>query len=251
MSESDTHSPRDEKSRELADEARVDGREYVLPTSAPQSRSAEGLNGHAVDAGHSSSRPQPSVAPSWRELFSLPSSSQILARVLDGDPLQVEDRCRARVDHLALLLDVERVVQCAMANIAYFGRRYRGSPPFELWMRQRVEAGIERVLEDEQESERTLMNFAPPSMVHLSLAHALGLDVHLARRASVVVNSLPLTVRRVFRAVVLQRQPIEALPDDPFGDALQRERRLRTALNSIAHLEPMEVHPDDGGLDDE
>ncbi len=266
MSESDTQLPRDEESRELSGATRAEGREYVLPASAPQPRVSEGVNGHALDRDRIDTRQangadavqRTASAPSanrpnatWEVLFALPSSSQILARLVDGDPLAIEERCRARIEHLALLVDLERVVQCTLANVAYFARRYRGAPPFELWMRQRVEAGIERVLEDEQESERALMSFAAPSAIHRQVAQAMGFDIHLARRACVVVNSLPLTVRRVFCAVVLRRQALDDLSDAEFGALPIRERRLRTALTSVAHLEPMQIHPDDGGLDDE
>jgi hypothetical protein len=160
LSESDTQLPRDGQTRELGDATRAEGREYVLPANAPRAPGA--VNGQAQLATDDAQRAARDASAIWRELFAAPSSSQILKRVLDGDPLGIEERCRARIEHLALLVDLERVVQCTMANVAFFAPRYRGAPPFELWLRQRVEAGLERVLEDEQESERALMAFAPP-----------------------------------------------------------------------------------------
>ncbi len=256
MSESDPHTPRDGPSRELADAPRAEGREYVLPANAPQPRVSEEMNGHALngrrhDGERAAPQPAPAASPNWQALFSQPSSSQILARVLEGDPLAIEQRCRARIEHLALLVDLERVVQCTMANVAYFARRYRGAPPFEVWMRQRVEAGIERVLEDEAELDRTMHAFDPPTAMHLSLGAKLGMNPRLVRPALVIFNSLPLRVRRVFYAVVVEERPIVDLPSDAFGELAVRERRLRAALSSISAMRPVGIQADDGGLDEE
>ncbi len=259
MSESDTQLPRDEESRELSGATRAEGREYVLPANARQPRVSEGLNGHALDRGRVDGRPtndadavqRTGSAPSanrpnatWEVLFALPSSSQILARLVDGDPLAIEQRCRARIEHLALLVDLERVVQCTTANAAYFARRYRGAPPFELWMRQRVEAGIERVLEDEAELDRTMHAFDPPTAMHVSLGAKLGMNPRLVRPALVIFNALPLRVRRVFRAVVVEERALAELPDAAFGELAIRERRLRCALSSIGALRPIGVEPE-------
>lgn len=248
MSDSDTHAPRDGQSRELAEAPRAEGVEYVLPANAPQRR--EQTNGHELapaDTEAPGSRP----TGIWRDLFAAPSSSQILQRVLAGDPLAIEARSRARVEALAVLVDLERVVQCVMANVAYFAPRYRGSPEFEAWMRQRVEAGLERVLEDEAELDRTLCAFEPPSPLHVRLGALLGMNPRLVRPALVVFNSLPLRVRRVFCAVVVDGRALNSLPAEPFGAPELCERRLRCALSSISAMRPVGVQVDDGGLDEE
>lgn len=244
MTESDTHSTRESNAREsTAASTRADGRDYVLPAVPPQARA--GVDGRAPT-------PAPDAADaSWRELFAAPSSSQILRRILEGDPLRIEERCRERIERGALLVDLERVVQCVLANVAYFARRYRGSPEFEAWMRQRVEAGLERVLEDEQELDRTLRSFEPPIALHVRVGALLGMNPRLVRPALVVFNSLPLKVRRVFCAVVMDARPLASLPEEQFGAADVRERRLNCALASIGGLRAMGVQLDDGGLDEE
>lgn len=220
----------------------------MLPAIAPSPRSQ--LNGHetsSADVGPGELRSR----ADWRELFAAPSSSQILQRVLAGDPLAIEDRCRARIATLALLVDLERVVECVMANVAYFARRYRGAPEFEAWMGQRVEAGIERVLEDEAELDRTMRSFDPPSALHMRLGALLGMNPRLVRPALVVFNSLPLRVRRVFCAVVVEGCALESLAVERFGARDVSERRLRCALSSISEMRAVGVQIDDGGLDEE
>lgn len=98
-----------------------------MPANAPQTRAAERVD-----------------EPDWRTLFAGPSSRATLARISDGDPLGLEARCRERIAARALLIDLERAVQCVLANVAFFAPRYKGSPPFEYWLRQRVDAGLAR-----------------------------------------------------------------------------------------------------------
>ena len=235
MTDSDSDPTRERASRELSPAPpSAQAREFVLPANAPQTRAAERVD-----------------EPDWRTLFAGPSSRATLARISNGDPLGLEQRCRERIAARALLIDLERAVQCVLANVAFFAPRYKGSPPFEYWLRQRVDAGLARVLEDEAETERALMSFALPGKLHSRLGDMLGFDSHLARRACVVLNSMPYTVRRVFVAVMLDGQALDRLPALGFGTKALVERRLRAALESVSCLQPMGVLPEDGGVDEE
>jgi len=190
-------------------------------------------------------------APKWKQLFKGGSRREVLERIYRGDPLGLEARSLKRIAERALLVDLDRVVECALANVAFFAPRYHGLPSLDRWLTLRIDAGIGRVLDDELEADRTLTAFDPPTQLHDRMARALGLDRFLARRACVVFNSLPWKVRRVFQAVVMDQRPLESLPAEEFGPAASAERRLRAALLTISQLRPAPVLPEDGGLDEE
>jgi hypothetical protein len=238
VKEADEPSTRESGSRELAPAPpEAPANEFVLPAQAPQTAAREiGSAREERDA---------------LALLRAPNAREVLRRLVQGDPLRVEERVRARIDALALLVEFEPVVQATMANIAYFAARYRGRPEFESWMAQRVEAGIERVLENEAELDRTQRSFDTPTELHVRIGGALGMNPRLVRPALVVFNSLPLRVRRVFQAVVVERRALDSLPLERFGPLEVRERRLRAALESISTLRPVGVQVDDGGLDEE
>jgi hypothetical protein len=238
VKEADEPSTRESGSRELAPAPPgAPANDFVLPALPPQAAARE------VDAASAERDPL--------ALLRAPSAREVLRNLVQGDPLRVEERVRARIEALAVLVELEPVVQATMANIAYFAGRYRGRPDFERWLAQRVEAGIERVLEDEAEADRTLRSFDPPTELHLRIGGALGMNPRLVRPALVVFNSLPLRVRRVFQAVVVEHRSLDSLPLERFGALEVRERRLRTALESISALRPVGVQIDDGGLDEE
>lgn len=61
------------------------------------------------------------------------SPREILARLIDGDPLEIEARARDRIQALAFLVDPARTHMRAVARIAHAAPRWRGEPPLTEW----------------------------------------------------------------------------------------------------------------------
>src|SRR5436853_180438 len=90
----------------------------------------------------------------WRELFAGSSPRELLARLWDGDRLELWPRCEERVHELAYLLPISRVFRRSIARVAYAGVTYRGSPPFDAFLRRRIELSVQELLNEDREQLR-------------------------------------------------------------------------------------------------
>jgi DNA-directed RNA polymerase specialized sigma24 family protein len=134
-----------------------------------------------------------------RELFSGASPREILAKLCDGDPLEIGSRVSEHLRESAVLVDVRRAVSRAAARIAHAGMRYRGRPELGVFLKQTIEQGVEELIEDEGEEERARLPIDDaPGAHHLFLWKLLGIEPALARRASIAFNRQPVEVRRAF-----------------------------------------------------
>ncbi|HUR26776.1 MAG TPA: hypothetical protein VM509_01205, partial [Planctomycetota bacterium] len=102
--------------------------------------------------------PIDSVAPPaqehWRAVLGGLSPREILARLLQGDPLGLRQVVAARLASRAYLFDADRVHLRALAHCARYGVRYRGTPPLETWLEEIVDQALLDLLREDAEAER-------------------------------------------------------------------------------------------------
>ncbi|MEQ1892386.1 MAG: hypothetical protein ABL998_07600 [Planctomycetota bacterium] len=148
---------------------------------------------------------RPSAAPaSW--LF-VGSSEEILARLVDGDPLGLRACVVAELAREALLVDVERALLRLQSLVALRARDWPGHGTPEPFLAACVgEAVRELAQEDEPGSFGEPLEFC---------CRPLGLDARALGEACRGFNRLPSEVRQAFVAAVLE------------GDAPERSARAR------------------------
>ena len=83
--------------------------------------------------------PSEGDAPAWRAMFRGASPREILARLCEGDPLELVPRANERLRELDFLLPGQRVWARAAARVAYAGMRYRGHPPLTNFLTRSID----------------------------------------------------------------------------------------------------------------
>lgn len=85
------------------------------------------------------------------DLLRLRSPREILRRLADGDPLEIEARVVEVLRESGWLVDPRRLTLRAMACTAYAAPDYRGKPELSRWLRNRIEDALQQMLEEEVE----------------------------------------------------------------------------------------------------
>ena len=75
--------------------------------------------------------------------------SEVLARVADGDPLDLCSRVADCLERRCLLLDPDRLLLLAMADVARVASRWGGRPALGKWLDERVEFAVDQMLIEE------------------------------------------------------------------------------------------------------
>jgi len=184
--------------------------------------------------------PYPSSGPDGRALLAGGSPREILARLVDGDPLGlravVYERLRAR----AYLLEADRVFLRSLARVARYAPRYRGEPELALWLAGMVDEALLDLLDEDREGAAP----APPADDTLAgLARPLGLDPGAMRAACARFHALPEEERRTFFALVVEGRDLDALARDSGESATAIARRARKALLTVILRTPPRKKP--------
>lgn len=182
--------------------------------------------------------------PHWRRLLSGSSPREVLARLVNGDPLGVRARVARRLADHCYLMDADRVFLRAIARCARFSGRYRGQPALEEWLTERVDEALGDLLRDDLEALRTQRagtRASGPATAstearelggaHEDFARPLGLDPDRMREACVAFNHTDLPARRAFFDLVIDGHSLDALARSSGASATAIARRARRALD--------------------
>jgi len=192
----------------------------------------------------------------WRALFEARSPREVLARLVEGDPLRLRERCAQRVRSQALLLDVQRLQLRTVAHVARHAGTYRGTPPLDVWIAERVRKALTELL-DEDEARRSLRDIPelPSDQRLLAVANVLGIEPEVLARGLSVFNRAPSDVRSAFCEMVLDGvSPAEWSAANGFS-VERAKAAVRRALWILGVREDLDVDDllagtDDGGDDD-
>ncbi len=147
----------------------------------------------------------------WRELFADASPRELLRRLLEGDPLELRDRCARRIRTQAILLDGQRLHLRALAHVAREAPRYLGTPQLEVWLAGIVRRAVNELMAEDAEAARGAALPAAPSDPDLQqVAAELGLELEALARGFVRFNRAPFEARTALFAVLLDGMSPEA-----------------------------------------
>jgi DNA-directed RNA polymerase specialized sigma24 family protein len=166
----------------------------------------------------------------WQELLAGAGPREVLARLVDGDPLGLWAVVRERLRARAYLLDADRVFLRSLARVARYAPRYRGEPELEVWLAGIVDEALLDLLEEEREGGAgpTL----GPDAVR-ELARPLGLDPAAMRAACRRFHELPEGERRTFQALLVEGRELDELARSTGESATAVARRARHALLTV------------------
>jgi DNA-directed RNA polymerase specialized sigma24 family protein len=159
------------------------------------------------------------------------SPGEVLARLLDGDPLGLGARVTARLRERALLCDAERVLVRALALCAEEASMWPGTPCMEAWLRERIDEAIEQAIDEDQGPwNETLPARSSPWSV---FASPLGLDAAALREGCARFNRLAPELREAFFLVVVDARAGDELCRARGISLSELGRRARQALDAL------------------
>lgn len=138
------------------------------------------------------------AAAAWlAELFEGTDSMAILRRLRDGDPLGLVAVLREGLDELAILLDEQRLLECTLAQCAFWAahHEYDGGVPLRSWIAERLGAAVRHCCEEDVAEARAGIPLDPMDERYRGIAGASSLSLGQARRLALQFNCLAGRVR--------------------------------------------------------
>lgn len=177
--------------------------------------------------------PDAAIERSWRKLLG-GTPREVLARLVQDDPLGVRAKVAARLQADALLLDADRVHLRVLGRISRFASRYRGRPDLAAWIESVVAESVQELLREEHEAVRSRHpGTLDPAGAFASLAPPLGLDPKAMRAACAAFNLLTFAERSAFADLVLRGRSLDEVARAAGESATEVARRARRALDAI------------------
>ncbi len=190
--------------------------------------------------------------PSWKSVLGEGSPREILARLVEGDPLDLRARCELRVRSQAVLIDVHRLHLRTAAHVARHGREYKGSPPLEIWLAEKIRHATRELLQEEAERAASgEIPEAPEDDRLLLIADTLGIDTGVIGRGCVAFNRARYEVRAAFYGLVLEAQDPTAWCTANSTTIERATSSLRAALYALGVRETPDLDAWLRGGDDE
>lgn len=170
---------------------------------------------------------------SWRKLLG-GTPREVLARLVQDDPLGIRATVAARLQADALLLDADRVHLRVLGRISRFASRYRGRPSLVDWIESIVADSVQELLREEHEAVRSRYpGKLDAAGAFASLAPPLGLDPRAMRAACAAFNLLTFDERSAFADLVLRGRSLDEVARAVGESATEVARRARRALDAI------------------
>jgi hypothetical protein len=158
-----------------------------------------------------------------------------MMRLLDGDPLGLQDRGIERRDELAYLISTDRILLRSAARTAYGACVYGVSEPLDDWLQGCIDEGIHGILADEQtEHRRGVPVEEDEEHYYHPVMDLLDISVEEARGICIQFNALPLDARAAYFRFSRRRTLLEQTrASSEHGEALCKDlaKALRAVLN--------------------
>jgi len=192
------------------------------------------IEANAAQAEQGEAQSQSPAREHWRALLAGMSPREALARLLQGDPLELRQRVARRLAERAYLFDANRVHLRALAHCARYAMRYRGSPPLDVWLSQIVDQATLDLLREDVEAERRGAPTDPQEHAALvELARPLGLEPQAMRRVCLAHNLLREPERQAFHALVICGRGLDEVAREQSLSAVEVARRARRGLEAV------------------
>lgn len=159
---------------------------------------------------------------------------EVLPRLVEGDPLELIERCASYLTSEALLLDLERLHARSLALIA---RRSSETIEEEVseWITARISEAAEQLVGEERYEER--LGFPPLRAIDPRsefLVGALGIEPAMTRGVSVSFHGMARGDRRAFWRAVVSGESLSGIADDSGETRDQVIEGLRRVIRSLS-----------------
>jgi len=176
--------------------------------------------------------------PDWRRLLAGASPREVLARIVQGDPLGLRAVVARRLRERALFCDADAVQLRALARCARYAGRYTGRPALAEWLSTHVDAALDDLLE---EGDRATAAASDGHGAFVDLAAPLGLSPERMRAGCATFNRLAHDDREAFFRLVIEMHSLDECATVEGVSGSEYARRARRALDVLSkpesHLE--------------
>jgi hypothetical protein len=163
------------------------------------------------------------------------SPREILKRIFDGDPLEIAARCKERIETRAYLLELGRLHLRAVARVARAAPSWKGDPPLDQFILERIEYSAQELIQEDREEELSGIPCANPDDPRFTfLEETLGIPRALARRACVAFNYLPQRVRCAYFAVLVHGKAVNRYVAEGHGPPERVRADIEMAVQTIS-----------------
>jgi hypothetical protein len=206
--------------------SRIPNRNPSLPPDDPRPGDGEPRRGDGACGPSDESGNEPLQGTSPRE---------ILKKLLDGDPLEIEARCRERIETRAYLIDVTRLHLRAVARVARAAIGWKRDTSLGEFVMERIDYSAQELIQEDRQEELSGIPCADADDVRfVFLAETLGIPKALARRACVAFNYLPERVRCAYFAVLVQGKTVNRYVAEGHGPPERVKADIEMALRTIS-----------------
>lgn len=148
--------------------------------------------------------------------------------------MEIEARCRERMETEAYLIDLTRLHLRAVARIARAASTWNGTTTLEEFLVERIDVSMQELIQEDREAELSgIPSSEDESARHLFLEETLGIPAAMARRACVAFNYLPPRARRAYFAVLVQGKTLNRYVAEGNGPPEQVKADIELAVRSI------------------
>lgn len=191
----------------------------------------------------------------WRRLFAAPNPRVVLARLVDGDPLELWPRCIEHLNENAVLVPAARLYHRGVARVAFAAMRYQGEPALDGFLAERIADSLAELIEEDADAVRSrALDVDLREAPYPRVAAVLGIERPQVRAACVAFNALPDLVRRRAYPVMFGGRSIASCVGPELGPADEFSAAIDTALQAMARQLGRALswrgHPDGGAPDD-
>lgn len=150
--------------------------------------------------------PRP-VEPTWRGVLDVGSPREVLAKLIEGDPLGLGPRCQQRTMSQALLIDSRRLYLRACAHVARHAAKYQGVPVLDIWLSEHIRKALKELVAEDAEvlRARDLLEIPEDPWIR-GVADVLGVEPALVTRGCAAFNQAAYDVRSAFFGIVIDGQ---------------------------------------------
>jgi DNA-directed RNA polymerase specialized sigma24 family protein len=207
----------------------VDGPSSTAASEIAASGTA--ASGTAASGTHSAEEIR--AEPGWRKLLT-GTPREVLARLVQDDPLGVREKVASHLKAEALLLDSDRVHLRVIARVSRFAGRYRGRPELPAWIESAVAEAVDELLREDHESDGSApaAGAASPD-AFAALAPPLGFDPGALRKACAAFNRLPFADRSAFLELAVAGRSLDEVARAAAESATEVARRARRGLEVL------------------
>lgn len=203
----------------------------------PSAKAVKGRTVPKCDRARARMRTRWAPDAGWRDLFARSRPEDVLAALVDGDPLGLRRLAGDRVRAAALFLDVDRVHLDALARVA-IDAAGEAEELDRAWILARIEASIDRVrgsTAGEAARKRGEDDVAGDDGVDAFevLARPLELPARALRTACAAFNDLEFPDRIAFVVLVLEGRGFEEAARACSSSVPEMLRRARRALDVL------------------